>query len=68
MFSKGDLVNVNPRWTNRGAKDTVYIITGMRWGRTCLELELLDPLGDGRTEIVSEYHVQKLKVPHTVNT
>lgn len=68
MFSKGDLVNVHPRWTNRGKEDTVYIVTSMRWKDHCLELELLDPLGDGRTERVSEYRVQKLKVSHPVNS
>ena len=67
MFSKGDLVNVNPRWTNRGAKDTVYIVTSLRWKGHCLELELLDPLGGGNIERVSEYHVQKLKSPPVVN-
>lgn len=68
MFSKGDLVNVHPRWTCRGTEDTVYIVTSIGWAGHCLELELLDPLGDGRTERVSEYHAQKLKVPHAVNT
>ena len=67
MFGKGDLVNVHPRWTNRGTEETVYIVTGMRWGRTCLEMELLDPLGNGELERVSEYHVQKLKSPPVVN-
>ncbi len=68
MFSKGDLVNVHPRWTNRGREDTVYIVTSARWKGHCLELELLDPLGNGDLERVSEYHAQKLKVPHAVNT
>ena len=68
MFGKGDLVTVHPRWTNRGKEDTVYIVTSVRWKEHCLELELLDPLGDGRTERVSEYHVQKLRSPPVVNT
>lgn len=48
MFSKGDLVNVHPRWTCRGTEDTVYIVTSIGWAGHCLELELLDPLGDRR--------------------
>lgn len=60
MFGKGDLVNVHPRYTNRGREDTVYIVTSVRWREHCLELELLDPLGNGEPERVSEYHIKKL--------
>ena len=69
MFGRGDLVTVHPRWTNRGKEDTVYIVTSVCWKGHCLELELLDPLGDGRIERVSEYRAQKLKnVPAEVSS